>query len=210
MKRAIILFLLVTLLNSNAFSQYFEGKVVYNNSFESKMKGVTDAQLTSLVGSKQEYYIKDGHYKSIMNGQAIVMQMYDWVSNRIYNKTPNSDTLYWFNASINTDNLISHEINNNVETILGNTCNVLIIKTKSGTANFYFSEKYKLDSNKFSKHDYGNWAFFIKKAGALPLKIIVENDSFKMTSTAVEITPTKLKEDFFAIDAKAPIKQTVK
>ena len=109
MKYTIVL-LVLTSLCSKVFCQNFEGEIIYQNNIESRMQGVTDAQLTSVVGSRQEYYIKDGYYKSVMNGQSIIMQLYDWTTNRIYNKMAKSDTLYWFNAATNTDDIISHEI----------------------------------------------------------------------------------------------------
>lgn len=48
------------------------------------------------------------------------MQLYDYKTNRIYNKTPQSDALNWFDASANTDEVISFEIKKNAEKILGN------------------------------------------------------------------------------------------
>src|SRR5690349_10495910 len=97
------LMLLGTLVLSIAFAegQSFEGKIVYSNHFTSKMKNFTDEQLEATVGSKQEYLIKGGNYKSFLNGQSITMQLYDYKTNRIYNRRPKSDTLYWFDASIN-------------------------------------------------------------------------------------------------------------
>ena len=209
MKYTIVL-LVLTSLCSKVFCQNFEGEIIYQNNIESRIQGVTDAQLTSVVGSRQEYYIKDGHYKSVMNGQSIIMQLYDWTTNRIYNKMAKSDTLYWFNAATNTDDIISHEIKRNAETILGINCDALILKTKYGATTFYFGDNYKLDTNKFLNHEYGNWAFFVKNAGALPLKMVIESDKFKMISTAIEIKPMKLEGNFFSIAPEVPIKQSGK
>jgi hypothetical protein len=76
--------------------QNFEGEVTYMNKFKSQIKNLSDEQLEKMIGSKENYFIKGGNYKSILNGQTLVMQLYDVKSNRLYNQKFNSDTLYWF------------------------------------------------------------------------------------------------------------------
>lgn len=92
--RIILVSVLMFFLELSANSQYFEDEIIYSNKFISKMQGFTSEQLASLIGSMQEYFIKGGNYKSVTNGQSVSVQLYDYVSNRIYNKTPKSDTLY--------------------------------------------------------------------------------------------------------------------
>jgi hypothetical protein len=120
---------------------------------------------------------------------------------------PASDTLFWLDAAVNDDAVVSSEIKEHAGTVLGNPCSVLIIKTKTGTFEFYYSNKYKLDAAKFGKHQYGNWAFFCSKSGAVPLKSVVDNKEFRMESTAVSIKPSALGDAVFAIDAKTPVKK---
>src|ERR1051325_11563956 len=94
-------------------AQIFQGEIVYNNKYTSKMKNLTDEMLNVMMGTKQEYFIKGGNYKSFLNGLSIIMQLYDYKTNRIYSRTAKSDTLYWFDASINTDTVTSFEIKKN-------------------------------------------------------------------------------------------------
>ncbi|MEI9910986.1 MAG: hypothetical protein WDO71_15730 [Bacteroidota bacterium] len=61
----IVTFLLATLFAITSFGQTFEGKIVYTNSYKSKMPNVTDEQFTTMMGSSQEYFIKNGDYKSV-------------------------------------------------------------------------------------------------------------------------------------------------
>ena len=207
MKNKLTLIILCILSAGSIRAQVFEGKIVYNNHFTSKIKNLSDEQLQMIVGSKQEYFIKGGSYKSLMNGQAIVMQLYDQKDNRLYNKRANIDTLYWFDASNNTDPVKNVEIKQNVDTILGRKCDALILQTASGTTTYYYSSDYKIDSKAYVNHKYSNWDLYVVKAGAVPLRSIVENSQFKMESTAVEITPVKLDASFFQIDKAAPVKQ---
>ena len=204
------LVLLATLVLSIAFAhgQSFEGEIVYSNHFTSKMQNFTDEQLAAIIGTKQEYLIKGGNYKSFLNGQSITMQLYDYKANRIYNRKPKSDTLYWFDASINTDEVVSFEIKKNAEQILGNNCDAIIMKTKTGTTTIYYTSKYKVDSRIYENHNYSNWAFYVGKTKSLPLKTVVETTSFKMESTATEIKPMELGDDYFKIDPKTPVKKS--
>lgn len=203
------MFLIILILPvAYAYGQSFEGEVIYNNRFTSKMKNFTDEQLTAMIGSKQEYLIKDGNYKSFLNGQSITMQLYDDKTNRIYNKKPNTDTLYWFDASINTDEVISYEIKKNVERILGNQCDAIIMITRTGTTTIFYTSLYKVDYKIYVNHHYSNWAFYTSKVGAIPLKTIIETNQFKMQSTATEIKPMKLDQEYFNLDNKIPIKKS--
>ncbi|MBS1759289.1 MAG: hypothetical protein JST23_04115 [Bacteroidetes bacterium] len=207
MNKATILFLFFFTV-VKGYCQNFEGEIIYNNHFTSKMKSYTDEQLGNLIGTKQEYLIKDGNYKSFLNGMSVTMQLYDNKSNRIYNRTPKSDTLYWFDASMNTDAVTSFEIKRNTEKILGYQCDAIIMKTKTGTTTIYYNAKYKVDSKLYTKHSYSNWAFYINQTKSLPLKTIIETDSFKMESIAVEIKPMSLGGEYFNIDIKTPVKKS--
>jgi hypothetical protein len=196
------------LVLSNAYSQNFEGEIIYSNHFTSKTKNFTDEQLEAMIGSKQEYLIKGGSYKSFLNGQSVTMQLYDYRTNRIYNKTPKSDTLYWFDASTNTDDVVSFEVKKNVEKILGNQCDAIVMKTKTGTTTIFYSSRYTIDIKIYKNHHYSNWAFYVEKTQSLPLKTVVETNSFRMESTATEIKPLELGAEYFNIDSKTPIKKS--
>ncbi|HYH16041.1 MAG TPA: hypothetical protein VD794_12505 [Flavisolibacter sp.] len=208
MKNSLIFVVLLLSMNNIILGQNFEGEVIYNNLFKSKINNLTDSQLGVMIGSKQEYLIKGGNYKSFMNGQTISMQLYDYKTNRLYNRTPKSDTLYWFDASINTDKVINYEIKKNAAYVLGNLCDAIVMKTKTGTTTIYYSEKYKVDSSSYTNHHYSNWSFFVLKTGSLPLKTIIETNHFSMESTAIEIKKLKLDDDYFEIDPNTPTRKS--
>lgn len=208
MRFKLVIFLCLLFSATTSFSQHFEGEVVYSNHFTSKMKNFTDEQLSTMIGTKQEYFIREGNYKSFLNGQSVTVQLYDYKANRIYNRTPKSDTLYWFDASVNTDGVISYEIKKNAEQILGNNCDAIIMNTKTGTTTIFYTTRYKVDSKAYLNHNYGNWSFFTSKTGSLPLKTIIETNQFKMVSTATEIKSMKLGQEYFNVDAKTPTKKS--
>lgn len=190
-------------------AQYFEGKIVYTNKFTSKMASVSSEQMATTMGTKQEYYIKGGNYKSVVNGTAFKLQVYDNKTNRLYNKLPDIDTLFWLDATTNNDEAISAETRHKKEKVAGVECDVLVVKTKKTTTTYYFSSKYKVNAALFEKHKYGNWYYFVKRSGALPLKIVMEGPGAVMESTATEIKPMALKADFFSL-GKVPTAQLKK
>lgn len=185
------------------FGQTFEGEIVYQNSFKSKMPNLTDQQLSAAVGSKQEYYIKNGNYKSVTNGRFPQWQLYINADNKLYSKMSDSDTIIWNDGSANADEVMSSNLNKGVADVLGYKCDELILTCKSGIQKYYFSSKLSVDPNLYVNHKYGNWYDYLSKANALPLKMIIENPQFTMESVAVEVKPMTLDAKLFQLPAAA-------
>jgi hypothetical protein len=185
-------------------AQYFEGKVVYRNIVTSKTPGLSDSTLGAMIGNEETYYIKGGFYQSTTNGAGFSMQQYDHRSNRLYFKKPDVDTVYWLDAGKSSEKPISYETREEAETVLGKRCDALVVQTETGTAVFYYSSRYRIDAAMFQKHLYGGWAFYVSKAGCLPLKTVIDNDKFHLESTATEVFPLELKDSFFMISPTLP------
>ena len=203
MKWTLVLSLLI-LRSVGLQAQYFEGKVVYRTTVTSKDPQVPDSTLSAMIGNEETYYIKGGFYQSITNGTGFSMQQYDHRTNRLYFKKPDVDTLYWLDAGKSSDKPISYETREDAEVVLGKRCDALVVETASGTIIFYYSPRYKLDAVMFQKHAYNGWAFYVSKAGCLPLKTVIDNDKFHLESTATEVFQLELKENFFEISPTIP------
>jgi len=204
--KKIVVFLSIIISSVIAKGQSFEGKIVYKYSVESRSSMVAKVTLSSVFGTSQQYFIKGAKYKSIGDGM-LSLQMYDVSSNRLYNKTNRSDTLYWIDASVNNDSAISFEIKKNQKVILGNNCDAMIVKTVTGTTTYYYCDKYKVQVAAFARHKYGNWWLFVSKTGVLPLGTIIESPTFRLEGVATEISPMKLEDSFFEVSKTAPIKK---
>lgn len=206
MKNIIILLVIVlTAITNELKAQAFEGKITYSNSYQSKISALKNEQLNAMMGTKQDYYIKGGNYKSVFNGAFTKMQVYLNTENRSYTLTGKNDTLYWEDYGINKDEAIKYELQKNKEIILGIACDVLIVETKKSKTSFYFSRQYIVNPELFKQHNYGNWYYSISKTKALPLKIVYETQQFILTSTAVEIKEQKLDNGFFEVFDKKKI-----
>lgn len=209
MKKSQFIFLNVFFLILNySFSQsIFEGKVSYKNTFTSKLATMTSEKFAKLIGSEQEYFISNGKYLSISNGQLTPVQLYKNNSNKIYTKTGNSDTIYCIDASKEKSKIIEIKIEETTETILGYKCKLLKIKTSNNSSFiFYFSDKLKINPEAFKNHSYNHWYSYLKEAKALPLKTILENKQFKMITEAVSVEQKQIPESKFELPKDAILK----
>ena len=191
------------ILNSNA--QFFEGKIIYKNNFQSKVTNYPSENLNRLMGTKQTYMIKGRNYKSVFNGIFLKSQIYRGEENRSYSLTAKSDTLYYEDYSKNLDKALSYEIKKNQDTILGTPCDVLIVQAEKSKEYFYYNSKCGINPELFKQHNYGNWYYIISKTKALPLKTVIETKQFIMTSVATEIIPMKLEDTVFEIQDKRKV-----
>ena len=196
MKKVIII--LATIFFCNAIvAQNFEGVIIYKNSYKSKNPKVTDKQFSEMMGSSEEFYIKNGNYKSLRNGSFYQWSLYVNHDNKFYSKFALSDTLFWDDAAINTDTVLKAEINKEVIEILGYKCDELILTCKNGIQKHYFNSKLHIDPNSYVNHKFANWYEYLSKAKAIPLRSIVEYDQFIIEMVAMEVKEIKLDKIFF-------------
>jgi hypothetical protein len=181
------------------FGQYFEGKISYANTYKSKNPKMTDQQWTSIKGSRQEYLIKGGDYKSIANGTLVQWQLYINKDNKLYNKMINSETVYWNDASDQGDEILKVEVSNGVTEILGYNCDEVVLTCKSGVQKYYFNSKLSVDTKLFSNHKFGNWFDYLSKSKSLPLKSVVETAEFTLESVATEVNRMQLDSKNFEL-----------
>jgi hypothetical protein len=199
-----ITFLFATIFAFASFGQTFEGKIIYKNNYKSKMPNMSDEQFTTMMGSTQEYFIKNGDYKSVANGSFFQWQLYVNKDNKLYSKMSNSETLLWNDAATNPDEILKAEVNKGATEILGYKCDELVLTCKSGIQKYYFNTKLSVDTKLFTNHKFGNWYDFLSKSNSLPLKSIVDNAQFTLESVATEVEEMKLDKTLFdlPIDSK--------
>ena len=201
--RNIFTIALTLLTTLTVFGQGFEGKITYQNSFKSKMPNTLDEQFNSMMGTKQEYYIKEGNYKSVTNGTFSQWQLFINKDNKLYNKMSNSETILWNDGSVNTDSVIKVQVNKGVTEILGYKCDEIVLTCNSGTQKYYFNSKLGIDTKLYVNHKYGNWYDYLKQANAVPLKMIIDNQQFTMESVATEVKAMKLDDQDFQLPANS-------
>lgn len=187
------------LISTNTFAQNFEGKISYKNIYKSKVPNIADQQWTSMLGSSQEYFIKNENYKSVGNGTLAQWQLYINSENKLYSKMSNSESAIWNDASVQGDEILKVEINKNILEILGQKCDEIIFTCKSGIQKYYYSSEQHIDAKQFENHKFGNWFDYLSKSNALPLKSVIDNAQFTLESIATEIKPMKLETTIFEL-----------
>jgi hypothetical protein len=185
------------LLALMSVGQSFQGEILYQNSYKSKISNVRDEQFTTMLGSSQKFYIKNGNYKSVTNGQLVLWQTYINKDNKLYTKMSNSDTIFWTDGSLNLDEVLKAEVNKEVVEVLGYKCDELLLTCKNGIHKFYFSNKLHVDSKLFINHKYANWYEFLSRTNAMPLKYTVDYGQFILESVATEIKQIQLDDTIF-------------
>jgi hypothetical protein len=194
-----LLTIAMTVLIATVFGQNFQGRIVYQNTYVSKLPNVTSEQFTSMMGSTQTYIIKGGDYKSSANGTFFQWQLYINKDNKLFNKMSNSETVLWNDGAINSDEVLKVEVNKSVTEVLGYKCDEVVLTCKSGTQKYYFNSKLGVDISLFKGHLYGNWYDYLKVAKALSLKSVIDNAQFTLTCIATEVTELKLDDKEFQL-----------
>lgn len=191
--RKIVVFILITFSTLSVFGQNFEGKITYSNTYKSETPQMTNQQWQTMMGGIQEYYIKNGDYKSVSNGSLLQWQLYVNSENRLYVKMANSEAAFWNDGGINLDPVLKVELNKSATQVLGYDCDELILTCKSGIQKYYFNAAIKVNTALFEKHKFGNWGAILKISKSLPLKMLVSNAQFTMESIATEVKEMKLE-----------------
>ena len=205
MKQKYFFSLSFLLLTKIIFAQSFEGEIIYQNSYKSKAAGFSDEQVKSMLGSHEEYYIKDGNYKIVTNGSVVASYYYHAKENKLYTEFQDGDRMYWNDAADNKDSVISFEVRKNAIKLLSYTCDELILHTRKGTQIYDYTSQLQIDPSLFVNHKFGNWYYYLKIAKAVPLRMVIEQDQVIMISEVVSLKPMKLSDDFFVLPAVSEI-----
>lgn len=202
MKKLILLFFTL-IFSLSTFCQDFQGIVTYKFEIKNPMPDrILDSLFISRIGGKstmtQIYYYKDNKYKSVIK-ETKTVQLYDPKTIRLYNYKVESDTATWSDGTKYIDKIVEIERIDEIENILGFDCQAIRIKSKMGETVFFFSNKYKLDAEKFKGHKYGFWEDYLKETGALPLKFVMKTAFSYIISTAIDIREENLSDNIFEL-----------
>ncbi len=192
------------LIAAALYAQPFEGIIIYQNTYKSKLPSLTDEKFNSTLGTRQEYRIKGGSYKSAYNGSFVEWQLYNNSDNKLYTKMSNSETALWNDGSIYTDSVLKVEVNKGVIKVLDYSCDEVILTCKYGIQKYYFNSKLGVDISLYDKHVYGNWYEFLKVSKALPLKSVIDKIQFTLESIAIDVKAMKLEDKDFKLPENIP------
>ncbi|MBO6659230.1 MULTISPECIES: hypothetical protein [Roseivirga] len=186
-------------------AQSFEGKIVYKVSYESKIKDVSNDQMTAFMGEDHVYYLKGGDYKLLSNGEFFESQLYIHSENRLYNKTAQSDTLYWIDGAFEDTEVMSFRFLDETAEVLGYKCKMFEVVESTGKTTYFVNEQFEMDPSLFTNHNFGNWGFVIEKTRALSMKYISEREEYNVVTIAVLVEPMTLPQSLFRLEGNPPV-----
>jgi len=174
----------------------FEGKIIYDFTMKDKSGEMTEEMMKMMFGSEQVYTQKGSKYKNEFSGQ-MAMKQYYLGGDSMFMQMLGVEGLMWNDVRENTDELISVDITENAAEVMGINCDLLTIKSNEGTAQYYFSKDYPMNSESYKNHKYDFWNLYVEKAKAIPLKAIADSEEFYIEATATEIKPMKIEDNEF-------------
>ncbi len=200
-----LLLLVLSLISLTGFAQNFEGKIVYKNSYKSKVPNFSDEQFTTAAGVHVDYYIKGNNYMCTFDGTYMKGMTYIGAENKGFTYLGISDSVYWEDYSVYNDTATGYEIKKDAAYVMGLLCDAIIVTSHKGKVTSYYNKKYGIDPEVYKNHANGHWYYIISKIKAVPIKTITENDMFIVTSTAVSITPGKLSSKLFEVKDRSKL-----
>jgi len=197
--------ILVFEINTHGISQSkgkdFEGLIHYQYTYVSDK--LNQDSLNQGKDNEGIYFWKKGSYKGSLTGGDGNLFIYNSWDNRCYysNNSNLQGYFYCMDYRQSTDTLLSVEIINTNEKILGEVCDLLIIKTPQYTSKYYFSKRYRVDPSYYKEHKAYLWDILMEKTnGGAILKSITEYKDYKFEATATKIELKELDDKEFKVD----------
>lgn len=162
---------------------------------------MNEKALYERMGDKHEFLIKGGNYKAITNGKVVQWQLFSNKEKKFYTKNKDSETISWLDATVQREPILKTETKKNAITLLGYSCDEIVITTTSEVYKFYFNAKFAAKPEEFANHKFCYWSDYMQKAKAIPLKFVIESRGIIMTNVAVEIKAMPLKTSEFNLPA---------
>jgi uncharacterized protein YjfI (DUF2170 family) len=197
MKKTLIL--LMNLIALNCFSQQFEGKITYQNAYQSKEENTPSEYLTQLFGNTHIVEIKNENYKLNANGELLQYQIFLSIENKLYTKLGASEKLGIKDLKIAEEKVKSVEVNRKSIEILTKTCDEFIVYCKNSTQKYFIESSLNINSEIFKTKNFNYRLAFLLKNKIIPLKMIIEDNMGICESTATEINEEKIDESTFEI-----------
>jgi hypothetical protein len=197
MKKTFIL--LINLIALNCFSQQFEGKITYQNSYQSTEENTPSEYLTQLFGNNHIVEIKNENYKLSGNGKLLQYQIFVAIENKLYTKTAAGETLGIKDLKKAEEKVKSVEVNRKSTEILTKICDEFIVFCKSSTQKYFIDSSLNINPEIFKTKNFNYQLAFLVKNKILPLKMIIEDNMGICESTAIEIKEEKIDERTFII-----------
>jgi hypothetical protein len=191
---------LLFFFNSLTAQTYFEGEVIYRSEIFKKVSGKTFPGTTQPASYIKESF-KNGNWLQQPDGGIIEYMQFDTLTNKIYWKLRNSDTLFFedgrYRRAAENDPGMKYRIVLNTDTLLGMVCNSLIIQTKALELTLVYCPTLQVDPAWYSKTKIGFYDLIYSKTKSICLKSVITTRQSVSVSTATEIYYVEVEDTVF-------------
>jgi hypothetical protein len=200
MRSFFIILSLLLFFNSLTAQTYFEGEVIYRSEIFKKADGKTIPDTTQSASYIKESF-KGGSWMQQPEGGIIEYMYFDTLTNKIYWKLHNSDTLFFedgrYRRAAENDPGMKYHIALNTDTLLGMVCNSLIIQTKALELTLVYCPALQVNPAWYRKTRVGFYDLIYSKTKSICLKSIITTRQSVSVSTAMEIYYTDMEDTVF-------------
>ncbi len=170
-----IILIFITFSVNSQNKESFEGIVIYENVFKSKVDSISDNHFENAYGKQTKYVLaKNGDYINLFKGSYITIQLYKKQEDIIYTLLTGRDTIFYNRTNKKTDSISNFKQTKNQEMVLDKNCNEITFETSTSKYKYYYNNDYFIDPMLYSNHYLGSWNQIVKKTKSFPMKVILE------------------------------------
>lgn len=192
-------FIIISLILTPCFGQQFEGKIVFQNSFQSKSQDKPNEYLNQLFGTTHTYQIKNETYKLSSNGELLQWQIYQAQENKLFTKLAIGDKLGIKDLDKETEKVKNVQVNRKTAEILNHLCDEFIVYCKNSVQKYFIDSSLNINPEIFKNSKFNHQLSFLLKNQILPFKMVIEDEIGTCESIATEIKEEKIDENIFVI-----------
>ncbi|MEW6467847.1 MAG: hypothetical protein AB1458_02935 [Bacteroidota bacterium] len=194
MQKIFIAALVIVLCSFSGATNYFEGSITYLVSYESKDPLLSDELLAKTNGDTMRLHFSSEKYIERHNGSLQWYKSYSFADNT--GSIANNFAMKPYDGTKANEKLKSiEEVKTESMSILGRTAHLVRVTADpadDGNEHFtqrdyYFSNDLFIQPGIFDKCKYDSYDQIYSKTNTLPLKMVFENDAYKVTYTAIKI-----------------------
>ncbi len=199
------LFLVLLLSEASVTAQRFEGEITYQISFVSKVPGLSNDSLQSIMGrSESSYLISTDGYKTtyLLDGKFMNSYTYENTTKRLYHETRQKEYLTW--QDITKEELVDVPLE--VQTaptteVLGKICYpVMNAGPNDSKVTTWYSDEVRINYENYTDHHTGHWNKRLEATnGGIPLKTVTQHKYYTETREAVKIDKRRLTKEELAL-----------
>ncbi|NUY82734.1 hypothetical protein HUK80_17660 [Flavobacterium sp. MAH-1] len=195
----IAIFIIVNLVLMPCFGQQFEGIIVFQNSYQSKIKNQSNEHLAQLFGSTHTYQIKNERYKLSSNGELLQWQIYQPQENKLFTKLAVGDKLGIIELDKETEKVKSVQVNRKAVKILDYLCDEFVVQCKSSVQKYFIDSSLNINPEIFKNSKFNYQLAFLLKNQILPIKMVIEDGISICESIAIELKGETIDEKIFDV-----------